>query len=170
MYHSGDKLAHVCPFVRDSLDRDLLWLEWQPDLTDSVEIEELLWKQADNFVAQTPAWDPQALGRPAAMPELFKAYFTIFTGILHFSRGQPLPLFDQIHVKLKPQMIARGLMLGQFYTGCPTPGIHGGTEFHPLYSPYPSFALRYLDAHDFDFLDQNSKEQVNAFRSYFPIP
>ncbi len=119
-FDAEDRAAEVCPFVRTSLDRDQFWMA-ESDLTDadSDAIEALLLGQMEAFLATAPAYDPMGTGQPVPAPVdvIYKTWMTIFPGIPH-KRG-PMPMFDYLHKKLKPKFMARGMMIGQFYNGCP---------------------------------------------------
>src|SRR5207249_843382 len=115
-----DRAAHVCPFVQESLDHDQYsMLESPLSDADGDAIEALLLRQMEDFVAEAPAYDPMGTGSPVPAPAhvIYKTWMTIFPNVPH-ERG-PLPLFDDLHAKLKPRFLARGMMIGQFYNGCP---------------------------------------------------
>src|SRR6266446_2624737 len=141
MFDRNDIQAHVCPFVRDSIDRDLFWIEESaldgsdPDIADKVET--LLRKQIQDFKDAPPAYDPLSTGHAVGLPELWKAFLTFFPFILHKSSQGPFPLFDDLHKKLKSVFVSHGLMLGQFYAGCPEEAVYNKNWRGPLISIYP---------------------------------
>jgi hypothetical protein len=167
MYDRHGRPAHVCPFVADSVDRDLYWLE-ESALTSKADIKTLLRNQILDFVAAPPAFDPTAAKRPAGLPQLWKTFMTIFPQVKHPSSSGAMPLFDSIHSELKTEFMQRGLMLGQFYPGCPQQGVYG-PAFRPLgICPWPAYAIRYMAVHDHLFYDPKIKEHDAAYRSLFP--
>lgn len=79
-----------------------------------------------------------------------------------------MPLFDDIHHDLKTEFMRNGLMLGQFYKGCPQAGIYD-SRFRPLGTvPWPCFAIRYMAAHDHLFFDHANTAHATAYGTYFP--
>lgn len=169
-----NRAAHVCPFVQESLDRDQYWMLESPlGAADGDAIETLLLKQMEDFVAEAPAYDPMATGIPVAAPAdvVYKTWMTIFPNVPH-ERG-PLPLFDDLHKRLKPKFLHRGMMIGQFYNGCPwEEGAIYAPQFKSviLSSPTPAFAIRYMVAQDRIFnLSADAPNWIkDAHRRYFP--
>jgi len=167
---TGNRIAHVCPFVQTSIDQDQYWIE-ESTLTnqDQPQIEALLRQRAQDFMAAVPPYNPMATGQPVAAPALVihKTFMTIFPDVIH-SAG-PLQLFDDIHAALKVDFVRMGLMLGQFYDGCPH---NEGGIYAPqwlsivLSSPVPAFAIRYLLRHDHLFTRQPPVTQ--EYEKYFP--
>jgi len=171
-FDTEDRAAHVCPFVQTSLDRDQFWIA-ESDLTHAQgdRVEALLLEQMEGFLVAAPAYDPPRSGKPAPEECIYKTWMTIFPNVPH-QRG-PLPLFDDIHKKLKPTFMARGMMLGQFYNGCPweQAAIHAPElKSYILNSPTPAFAMRYLVSQDKIFnLHEEEEERFGvAHRVYFP--
>lgn len=166
MADRGGRPAQVCPFVADSLDRDLFWME-ESDLTVANDIKRLLRNQIPAFVSAQPAHNPMTGNVPARLPELWKTFLTIFPQVQQRSTGG-MPLFDAIHADLKTDFMKNGLMLGQFYQGCPQEGIHSA-NFKPLgIAPWPCFAIRYMASHDYRFFDRTNVDHEQAFLRYFP--
>jgi hypothetical protein len=168
MFDNHSRLAEVCPFVRDSLDYDVFWIE-ESNFDDSQvdEIEHLARRQLVDFKTAEPAFDPETQG-PAQLPVLWKTFLTFFPRVIHKSRVTAgFPLFDDLHAKLKPDFIKAGLMLGQFYAGCPQPAIYNEEWTGPLASPYPAFAIRYIAKHDKLFISPTSSE-YEIYKKFFP--
>lgn len=160
--------AQVCPFVQESINRDEYWIE-EVVLTNSDRplIEDLLRERADEFMAQAPAYDPRITGKPAGSRYIYKTYMTVFPNVVH-PKGQ-LQLFEDIHKSVKADLTDMGLMLGQFYHGCPQPAIYNPTWTGVVLSlPYPAFAIRYMVAHDKKFNGQPPARTAIAFQRYFP--
>jgi len=173
-FDDRDRAAHVCPFVQESIDRDQYWME-ESALTadDRGAIEALLLKQVEDFIAEAPAYDPMGTGSPIPAPadSVYKTFMTIFPNVPHV-RGR-LDLFEDIHKKLKPAVLARGMMIGQFYNGCPwEEGAIYAPDFKSviLSSPTPAFALRYLVSQDhiFNLHPDGPEWAKDAHRLYFP--
>jgi hypothetical protein len=166
LFDAKDRRAHLCPFVQDALDLQAVFMdESSLDGSKPQEIEALLLSQLVDFKARHPAYDPVVTGKPAQPPALWKTFITVFPMVIH-SKG-PMQLFEDIHGRLKLEFIKNGMMLGQFYFGCPVLGIHNSKWASPLWSPHPAFALRYMVGEDILF-NQPNPENFSAFRTYFP--
>jgi hypothetical protein len=61
-----------------------------------------------------------------------------------------------LHRQLKTDLLAQGIMVGQFYPSC-TVGSTYNPDFKPLQSPYPMFVLRWLIESDWRFLKGNPR-------------
>jgi hypothetical protein len=164
MFDRSARPAHVCPFVADSIDRDLCWLEDRP-FNDEADITDLLSDMIAEFCLAEPAFDPRPLNHAADYPYRWKTFVLVLPNVMH-NAGR-LPLFDTIHTQLKSDYMDAGLMLGQFYKGCPQGGIYDPT-FTPLWSPYPLFAIRYMARHDHLFFDPQNRAHAAAYKTYFP--
>jgi len=140
---------------------------------DAGAIEALLLNQMEDFVSEAPPYDPMGTGSPVHAPAdvIYKTWMTIFPNVSH-ERGR-LPLFDGLHQALKPRFMARSMMIGQFYNGCPW---EEGAIYSPdfksviLSSPTPTFAIRYMVAQDHIFnLHAEAADWIKeAHRRYFP--
>jgi hypothetical protein len=64
-------------------------------------------------------------------------------------------LIRDVHNKMKPLIVEAGLMLGEFYEGNPSPGLHN-PQFHPLTSPVPLLIYRRMVPNDLVFLTKPS--------------
>jgi hypothetical protein len=164
MFDNKNRWAHVCPFVRDSLDYDHFWIEESNLNDDSAALERLLRGQMTDFKSCPPEYDPAPTGVAAPLPTLWKTFFTFFPRIKVQSKG-PFPLFDDLHARLKSEFIRAGLMLGQFYAGCRVPAIYN-LSWRALNSPYPAFAIRYMAKHDRLFISAGTPER-EEYRKYF---
>lgn len=160
MLTNNERPAHVCPFVRDSLDSDFFWIE-ESNLghQETLAIAHLLLKQIDDFKKTSPAFDPKTEGRPAPSAYMLKTFLTFFPRF--GPESSFAPEIDLLHKSLKRIFRGHGLMLGQSYKGCNEPGIWDAT-YKPLLSPYPAFAIRYMLKHDFHFAEPEE------YRKYFP--
>ncbi|WP_327141433.1 DUF6875 domain-containing protein [Nocardia sp. NBC_01327] len=144
----------VCPYVRPSMRRDLLWL------------------------AQVPAAEPQPLWLHAIIEDALEVYPELPTGngnstsvlralITVFPNLTDLSLIDEMHVEFKTRFVERGAMLGQFYPGCDQPGLWN-KDFRPLDAPMPMLVVRSMMTTDFPFL-LDRPEWMNAYvRKFAP--
>jgi hypothetical protein len=60
-------------------------------------------------------------------------------------------MVDAVQKKLKPGYIREGFMIGEFYPGCPAPGLHN-PAFRPLQTPVASLAIREITPFDAPFM------------------
>lgn len=65
-------------------------------------------------------------------------------------------LIDDVHSIVKPEIVDRGMMIGQFHPNCAAPAAHN-SEFAVNRAPLPMFVLRYMAAHDWLFLGRENK-------------
>ena len=162
---NDDRVAHVCPFVQTAIEQDAVWLEEHPD-TIEADIEALIQKQLHEFKAATPSFDPAITMTPAGSPALNKTFINVFPYVRHASGAAACPEIQAVQRALKPRFVAQGMMLGEFFHGCPQEGLYNQL-FRPLGSPYPMLAVRYLVEDDKLF---NNSDQVvwAAHKQYFP--
>jgi hypothetical protein len=155
-FDAKSRRAHVCPFVADSIDRDLFWMaESDLGLNQTAQIEALLRDQIATFMAAVPAYDPYAAGAPASGDTMLKTFFTALPRLKHAEGSSEA--IEGIFQTLKPEFMGAGLMLGQFYHGCPQPGAHN-PKFQPLWTPWPAFAVRYMVKEDHLFTNALTRE------------
>ena len=153
-FDAGDKVAHVCPFVRDALDADLFYIE-SSDETDLNKIRKHITARLAWFKSAEPAFDPLTAGRGAEMPVALK------TALIFFPKYEPPVVGANIAVDRTFQFvimtcIRQGLMLGQFYRGCAEPAVHNPAWKKVLTAPYLAFALRYMQPHDRLFVKEGT--------------
>jgi hypothetical protein len=167
MFDKKDKTAHVCPFVKDSLDANLFWFEESTATReDRAAIEQRLVDMVEEFVTVAPAYDPikerRADGAPS--PQVFKAFLLVMPNFRLLGSRNADSLMDSIHEKIKPEYVKRGLMLGQFYSTCQQEGVYNNAWL-ALTSPWPAFAARYMVRHDSLFV---KGELLPFYEQYFP--
>ena len=134
----------ICPYVKQSLSRGLFWLaffsEPNPTLSD---VAEVLGRYRDLFPQLEPVSPPEAQ---------YKAIVVSFPNLLPaYARD----IIEASHVELKPEFVARGLMIGQFYERCDQPGLWN-SQFRPLRSPVPLLVIRYMVRWDAPFLTRDA--------------
>jgi hypothetical protein len=167
MFERKEKTAHVCPFVKDSLDANLFWFEESTATREDREvIEQRLVDMVEEFVKVAPAYDPikekRADGAPS--PGVFKAFLLVVPNFRLLGSRKADSLMDNIHEKIKPEYVKRGLMLGQFYSTCQQAGVYN-EAWLALTSPWPAFAARYMVRHDRLFV---KGELLPFYEQYFP--
>ncbi len=130
----------VCPFTQPSLHQRLFWLTVQRGSSIDLEASS---KVVEAYRVLFLELDPRT--GPESM---LKTILIVFPEVSHTAARQEL---EALQKKLKPEFVKRGLMLGQFYEGCPESGLWS-ESFHPLQSPLPLLAIRYMVPSDFPFL------------------
>lgn len=130
----------VCPYVRPSLDRDLLWLTVHPGVDPPLDGLMTAAEQYRRWFHRLP---PRS-GHLAT----YKALLILLPD-LPPERGPDC--IDVVQKALKPRFVADGLMLGQFYPGCSAPGLWNH-HFRPLSSTVPLLTIRHMVAADAGFL------------------
>jgi hypothetical protein len=145
-FDASDPVAHVCPFVRASIDRDLFYIEESP-LTNLLAIRKHLLTRIHDFKKLEPAYDPVQTGRAAAMPLGLKVLMVFFPQYESPGPG-PDAGVDQIFKWMIIPFLREGMMFGQFYRGCAEQAIHNPSWKKVLTSPYLAWVLRYMQPHD----------------------
>ena len=145
-FDRGDKAAHVCPFVRDSIDTGMFYIE-ESDHTNPLEIRKLLLARVADFKNAEPPFDPIAAGKAATMPIGLKTLVIFFPKYEPKNVG-PDTAIDRIFQWMIIPFIRQGLMLGQFYRGCAEPAAHAPEWKKVLTAPFLAFAFRYMQPHD----------------------
>jgi hypothetical protein len=150
-FDAGDKVAHVCPFLVDAIERDLFYIEESP-LTAVLHIRKFLTAKTDEFKKATPAYDPIAAGELATMPIGLKALLIFFPNYEPPAGGGADTGVDQIFKWMIIPFLRQGLILGQFYKGCGEEAIHNPSWKKILTAPYLCWVIRYLQPHDHAFI------------------
>jgi hypothetical protein len=130
----------VCPFTQPSLNHHLFWLT-------VVQGSEIDIDTASDAVERYREWFFEL--EPRSGPEaLLKTILILFPEVSHERARDEL---EGLQKKLKPDFVKKGVMVGQFYEGCPESGLWNDA-FHPLQSPVPLLAIRNMVPSDFPFL------------------
>ena len=145
----------VCPYVQKSLDQDLFFVATFPWLgvPDKVQRRGLMaWR--DRFRELEPRSGPSSLLKTLAL--VFPAA----------GPGEAERRLESLHRALKTAFVEQGLMLGEFHPGPPAkPGLWN-QSFHPLRSPVPLLAIRFMVPSDLPFLVENP-EWVRSYLERF---
>jgi hypothetical protein len=149
---SGD----VCPFVGPALNQfhSMYFGAYEGELDPSPILEAMR-----HLIALFPTLSP--IHSPGSD---FKAIILTFPGL---SLDGGSRLIDPLQKALKPEVTAQGLMIGQFYPGCPEPGLHN-SDFRPLSTPFPILVLRPMHLTDLMFL-MSSPEYFRAYCRKFGV-
>jgi hypothetical protein len=103
----------------------------------------------------------QSLKSPDAL-DTFRAIVVVFPALLPAAGAQ---FVVETHRRLKPMFLQHRMMLGEFYPGCPKPGLHN-PDFRPLQAPHPLLVIRAMVEADLWFLTDKD-EFVEAYLDAF---
>jgi hypothetical protein len=146
----------VCPFAAKALDQHLIRLTAfplaEPDEAAVAAGMEALRGELDRL--GTGGGD-ETLPRHRAIVAVFP----------RLSEQAGSAMVARVQKALKPAFIARGLMIGQFYPGCPEPGLWN-PDFRPLQTPVVSLAIRDITILDAPFMLER-QTYVDAFVRVF---
>jgi hypothetical protein len=143
----------VCPYVRPSLDNDLLWLTVHPGANPSLDrlasdaMHYGCWVRRHPVPARLAQFEALLILLPDLSPE----------------RGPEV--IDVVQRALKPRFVDDGLMIGQFYPGCASPGLWN-PRFRPLSSTVPLLTIRHMVAADPGFLGDDRRHLTAYLARY----
>lgn len=149
----------VCPFVMPSrraatlVVRSCEWTAWRPAGAESglARMLALIEEIVDHF--ERIEW--------AATNAMLHALLVVMPDLPH----QDWHLIDDAHRQVKDEIVARGLMIGQFHPECLEPAARNPV-FPVNRSPVPAFAIRNLALHDVLFLNSN-RQWFEHYRAHF---
>lgn len=131
----------VCPFAAGGLQRDAITVTASTlDRPDKAALLEAISGLAAQF-------DAVGAGSSASY-ELYRAVIVAFPRL---PVADAVVLIEEVQRELKPDFVARGLMIGEFFPGCPAPGLHNDA-FRPLDTPFCSLAIRRMTVSDAPFM------------------
>ncbi len=147
----------VCPFTLPSINQRHFWLV--TSLGKDVNEEraaEAIERYRDWFFELEPTSGPEAI---------LKTILIIFAELSHEKAKLQI---ENLHKRLKPDFVRRGVMLGQFYMGCRETGLWND-HFYPLEAPLPLLAIRNMVPSDFPFLHgrRGNGEMLIAYLNRF---
>lgn len=67
-------------------------------------------------------------------------------------------VIERVQKKLKTSYVSEGLMIGQFYPGCPESGVYN-PDFRPLDAPVVSLAIRHMTSFDAPFMLEDQRHE-----------
>ena len=141
----------VCPFVPYSLVHELFFVAIQhgQDLTQD-DVYNTVMKYRDWFLEMDPRDGIEAR---------YKSINILFPDIPLENAPK---IIDTIQLALKPEFVAKGLMIGQFHCTPPAEGGLWNPDFRPLNSPIPLLSIRHMVPTDFPFLTKD-KRYVDSY-------
>lgn len=139
------RMGAVCPYTGSSLKNNHFWLTiCRGSALSRRDVYESVMKYRDWFLKIETRSDEKAH---------FKTILILFPDI----QVEDAPkIVDVVQRELKPEFVAKGLMIGQFYPSCPEPGLWN-QDFRPLQAPIPMLAIRQMVLSDFPFLRQDER-------------
>jgi hypothetical protein len=143
----------VCPFIRPSISRQLFGAAFVHG-TD-VDASTLATIVADQFDIYLE------LARQNDKERSLKTLVTVLPDLADFT------VIDLVHADCKPLFVHHGCMLGQFYPGCPQPGLWNH-DFHPLNAPLAMLVARNMMTTDFPFLMARREWLCAYFKKFAP--
>lgn len=146
----------VCPFTPPTIKVGKLWVAVSP-------VEAVDFESVSAVSLEAKAFFLEAPDEPGEQYVL-KAVIVAFPQLENLAGYQ---LIEGVQRALKPQFVEKGLMFGQFYKGCPEPGLIN-PAFHPLTSPIPLLAVRYMVKADEVFL-RKTPELMRFYHQRFPL-
>ncbi|UGT45267.1 hypothetical protein LTV02_18590 [Nocardia yamanashiensis] len=145
----------VCPYVRPSIRRDLLWLAQVP-----AAAPRRVWVRA--IIEDALELYPELPTGNGSSTSVLRGLVTVFPNLTDYS------LIDEMHNEFKSKFVERGTMFGQFYPGCDQPGLWN-KDFRPLDAPMPMLVVRSMMTTDFPFL-VDRREWMDAYvRKFAPM-
>jgi hypothetical protein len=157
--------AHVCPFVRGSLEHGLTSVIQLAGVTNIERVTLSVRDALDGF----PTLEPTQ-GKKTADKVILLIYPDI-------PPDQARKIIDVVQATEKPSFVAQGMMIGQFHPFSDEPGVYNAA-FRPLRSPFPMIAIRKIVPEDHPFLigpgtppDQrvlNAKAWLRACKEWDP--
>ncbi|WP_112242525.1 DUF6875 domain-containing protein [Kribbella monticola] len=130
----------VCPFVSASLRKDLFRVAVHPGRPDPDQVAEMVLRYKDWFGILEPTEGAGAQ---------FKTVLIAFPDLDDQAVGE---VIDGVQLRLKPDFVADGLMLGQFHQLPPEAGGLWNPDFRPLHAPVALLAIRHMVRSDLPFL------------------
>ncbi|AIR89697.1 hypothetical protein LK03_10535 [Pseudomonas cremoricolorata] len=127
----------VCPWTPAAIKRETFWLV---DIAFAEREQAAICADLLSLISRFKGNAPQQ-----GNASQFKTIVAVLHGL-----DDPAQV-NHYHELLKPQFLAAGLMLGEFYSHCPKPGLRSDT-FNPLRSPVPLLVVREMVELDIAFL------------------
>lgn len=145
----------VCPFAAGGLLRDTIALTAsslrEPDRDALIgSVTSLL----DLF------GDSETAARSA--DEVYRAVVIVFPNLPDDSAAA---LIEHVQKELKPSFVASGLMIGEFFPGCASPGLHSA-DFRPMDTSFSSLAIRRMTISDLPFMMDDDRFISSYLRNF----
>ncbi|GGX62793.1 DUF6875 domain-containing protein [Streptomyces hiroshimensis] len=128
----------VCPFVPLSQRLGLIrYALAEPPVRDETALAAAVAALKAHWLAMEPRSGPHTIDKTVVLVLPGVAAATVV----------------RVHDRLKPEFVAEGMMLGEFFPGHPGPGLHN-PGFRPLHSDTPLLVARSMVGNDLPFLTE----------------
>lgn len=145
----------VCPYTSGSLKRSSLYFTIYPkNLSNKEESQKAILDYLKIFMNMEPRDD---------ISKVFKSFMILLPEVKNEEADD---VVEKLQNELKPFFTKKGLMLGQFYPGCDSQGVHN-RNFRPLSSPMPLLVIRHMVKMDYVFLEGFEKDYFSNFENDF---
>jgi hypothetical protein len=152
---SSGRAGPVCPYTRRAVARSLMLLtHCDDDGSDDAALVRALLTLRSAY-----------LERDAELPEDDRLFHAIVITFPQVPARESAALIQRLHAILKPEFTGFGLMIGEFYPGCPAPGLYN-PEFRPLQTPVAALVIRHMTVRDAPFLVGNPLFEANYERQF----
>lgn len=131
------RTGSVCPWTPPAIKRETFWLV---DIDFTGRDEDAICQDILSLIEVFKGRAPQD-----GTASQFKTIVCVLHGL------EDPEQVNHYHTRLKPRFLAEGLMLGEFYSLCPKPGLRSDS-FNPLRSPIPLLVVREMVELDIAFL------------------
>jgi hypothetical protein len=149
------RLGPICPFMAGALQRDMLTITaFRLEATDEAILVEALASLRRIMVESGKSDDSR--------DHIFRSIIVTFPLL---EKNQAPSLIEKAQRQLKPDFLREGLMIGEFYPDCPTPGLHNAS-FRALQAPVTSIAMRQMTVQDAPFMLQN-RRHIELYEDHF---
>lgn len=146
----------VCPFTPSALRLKMLKLTVSPlSSDDEPALSELLDRMRKNILDADAA-------AGLASSETYRSIIVVFP---YLSMPEGADFINRIQKSLKYSYVKSGLMLGEFYPGCPVPGLYN-PHFQPQDTPEVCLAIRHITVSDGPFM-VNDRQCMQSFYERF---
>jgi hypothetical protein len=139
------RAGDVCPYTKAALRHNLFWLticRGAQLAPEDVYTQAMTYR--DWFLELEPRHGKEAQ---------FKTILMLFPDVPVEDAPK---IIDTVQRALKPELVDKGLMVGQFHPQCPEPGLWN-QDFRPLQAPVPLLAMRHMVLTDFPFLRKDER-------------
>ena len=148
----------VCPFTPGALRTKSMFFSITNNTLDTEEkqrkIEHIFLEYLKIFLEMHPT-----SGRTKYLKAIVMVFSKVFEGNYE--------LIEVVQQRLKATFTNHGLMIGQFYPTCPSPGIHN-PEYRPLQSPLPLLVIRHMMPVDYFFLTEYQEAYFKTYPKNHP--
>jgi len=149
--------GHVCPYVNAAIREQLFLLTvLRAAGSQQRQAEQVMRRLGRHFLQLDPKASRQAQ---------LKTIVVLFPDL---RKERASEIINDMHRRLKPFFLSRGMMLGEFFAESAKPGLHN-PDFRPLRSDVPLLVIRTMMLTDIAFLSDRASF-VTAFIHNFGAP